>query len=254
MSARLRITLRSFLLFAGLLAGFQLRAQVSIRDSAVALNFVRICARPQLALSDLGKRYGLITILGAEGGRKFASNWYLHGGAGIIPAGDVREDSILRHITTPDGFLISDDGVLSGYRQSAQGFIIPLSVGKIIRQGANPNSGIYVEAGAQFLQHRIGFYPENGPITAIAGENRKGYDRLTNGLGLRQGIGYMVLSSSGYFNMSFGVECSQHFTQSRRSINTDTGLRESARRTDILAGAYVSWMWLIYPKAAGTYR
>jgi hypothetical protein len=131
------------------------------------------------------------------------------------------------------------------------GFVIPVSIGKIfsVTPNHNPNSGFYVELGAQFIQHKINFQPFDGPIAALNSTSKKGYDRLTNGIGIREGIGYKYFSNSGNFNISLGFDFSQNFTQNRRTTNWDTGMRDDTQRMDLLSGFTFTWSWLIYDKA-----
>jgi hypothetical protein len=231
------------------------QGQVSIQDSTINLSHINLTFKGLSPGGDLADRFGFSPTVGFEVGHKRASNWYAQAGFLLLLAGRIKEDSILRGISTPSGFIINNNGLPTEVRQRQEGFIIPFSVGKIfsIIPKHNPNSGLYVELGGQFIQHKILFQPIEGPIAALSTEYKKGYDRLTNGFGLRQGIGYKYFSNSGYFNMSIGLDLSQHLTQNRRSVNMDTGMADTSQRLDLLAGFTVSWSWLIYQKAPPKY-
>lgn len=238
-------------LFASFCLFTSVSAQVSIRDSAITINTINLTAKGQLSGGDMGERFGATPAIGFEVGRKWPSNLYGRIGGFFLLGGTVREDSMLRNISTPSGMIINDLGQPTEVRLMQTGFVIPVSVGKVIPvfPKHNPNSGLYIEIGAQFIQHKINFQPFDGPIAALSSTNKKGYDRLTNGIGIRQGIGYQYYSNSGNFNISFGLDFSQNFTQNRRTTNWDTGERDDTQRLDLLSGVSVTWSWLIYDKA-----
>ena len=52
-------------------------------------------------------------------------------------------------------------------------------------------------------------------------EYKKGYDRLTNGPAITEGISYLHCGSKRLINFSLGLECTQGFTQNRRDYNFD---------------------------------
>lgn len=233
-------------------------AQGSIADSSLHLNLLQVAYRPLRAGGDMGGLYGLMHTFGLDYTHKFPSNWYVHTGVDLIAEGTVTlttANDVLASVRTVDGLFINDDGAPTTVRQVGVGFFVPFTVGKVIPvfSKANPNSGLYIEVGGQYLQHRLGFQVAEGPVSFLQTTQRKGYDRLHNGFGLRQGIGYLHLSNNGYFNFSIGFESSQSFTQNRRSINVDTGLQDTAPKTDWLNGLRVSWIFPIYNKAPGVY-
>lgn len=241
----------SSLFFAFIFLFSTLSAQVSIRDSAINLSFINLTAIIQSPGGDMSDRFGMTPSVGFEIGHKFPSNFYTKLGGFFLVGGTVKEDNILKGISSPSGMIINDMGQPTEVALVQTGFAIPLSIGKVfsVSPNHNPNSGFYVEIGTQFIQHKINFQPFDGPIAAINSTNKKGYDRLTNGIGIREGIGYKYFSNSGSFNLSMGFDFSQNFTQNRRATNWDTGIRDDTKRMDLLAGFTVSWSWLIYDKA-----
>ncbi|MEM6263421.1 MAG: hypothetical protein AAGI38_12990 [Bacteroidota bacterium] len=226
------------------------RAQVSLSDSAIALTMLNVSFRSQIPGGDFADRFGFTSTLGAEVGYKFSNNFYVIGGGFFMLGGTVNEDSILDAVLTQNGLVIGDDGVQTGFNLRQQGFIIPISIGKIFPLGKpNPNCGIFVEVGGQFIQHKIRINVPDNDAAALSGDYLKGYDRLTNGIGARQAIGYRYFSNNGYLNFGIGLEFSQSFTQNRRTINVDTGLRDASDRVELLSGFYVNWTYLLYKKA-----
>ena len=99
------------------------------------------------------------------------------------------------------------------------------------------------------MQHKIQINRLSEEVSAIEGEYVKGYDRLTNGFGIREAVGYRFFFFFGMVNFMFGFEFSQNFTQSRRSINFDTGEVPKFNRKDLLSGFFVSWIFSFYERA-----
>jgi len=230
-------------------------AQVSINDSAINITLINLTANIQTPGGDMAERFGVTPSVGFGVSHKFASNFYGNIGFRFLLSGTVREDSMLRALQTSSGFIINDMGQPTEVRMTQAGFVIPVSVGKIFNviKTHNPNSGFFVELGAQFIQHKINFQPFDGPIAALNSTNEKGYDRLTNGFGITEAVGYRYFSKSGYFNVALGFDFSQNFTQNRRELNWDTGMRDDRTRMDLLGGFRITWSWLIYDKAPPTY-
>ena len=140
------------------------------------------------------------------------------------------------------------DGRQSAVRIQARGLQIPVYFGKIFNfsKKMNPNSGLYVNVGTQFLQHRIWLEVPANNVPALDKSHRKNYDRLSNGFGAIEGFGIRYYSSKRLVNFNIGLEFSQNFTSSRRTINVDTGIQDSGTRLDLLWGIRAAWVVPIY--------
>lgn len=224
-------------------------AQVSMRDSAIQFTTLEIVYRGGLPSADLALRYGYLSQMGVQGGIKFASNWYFQGGVQVLFGDRVNEGTLLQSIVDDSGFMIGDQGILSDFRVGATGWVVPFSLGKIFPLGPNPNSGLYVEVGGQYLQHRLSFNTLDDDFAPVSGAYRKGYDRFTNGFGARQSIGYAFFDNRGYVNFFIGLDASQNLTRGRRSIQFDTGQPYLDRKLDLLTGFRFGWVYPIYEKA-----
>jgi len=225
-------------------------AQASLRDSAIRMGLLEVSYAGGLPAGELEARFGYTPQLGLLLGVKMRSNFYLQTGFRLLLGSQVKERNMLDGLSNSLGLLIADDGTLTDVMFLQRGWGVPLMVGKIFPLSRHhPNSGFYVEVGAQFLQHRIHFRTIGSPVAAISGPYRKGYDRLTNGPGIRQGLGFRFFDPKGFFNFSIGLEFSQHFTQNRRSINIDTGLADTHQRLDLLNGFSASWVFPLYRRA-----
>lgn len=244
--------IRTFFVFF-LLSGIShfVIAQKSIKDSSIHLGLLQVRYLGAIPGENMADRFGYLSSIGIEGGYKLRNNFYVMGGLHIIFGEQVKEQNILSNIGNAIGLVAADDGTLSDVALQARGILVPVSVGKILPviPNYNKNAGLYIEIGTQFIQHRVHFRVQGESVAAISGDYRKGYDRLTNGIGIREGIGFRFFDNQGYVNFSIGVELSQNFTQNRRSINIDTGMQDLTKRMDLLSGFHATWVFPIYKRA-----
>ena len=207
---------------------------------------------------DLDDRFGYTSLLGFEVGHKLKNNWYASGGAHFLYGNTLnepvaqniltlQEDSNGRTIWTAIGV----DGRFSEVRVFERGVAVPIRIGKSIPifGKANPNSGFYIEGGAQFLQHKVKIDVIAQNVPALDPEPRKGYDRLTNGFGALEGFGYRHFANNYLTNFFIGFEFSQNFTELRRDVQYDTGETPDGLRIDLLNSIKVGWVFPIYKKA-----
>lgn len=232
------------------MGSLKISAQVNIADSTISLWMLQVGYKGFLPGGDMASRYGFTSTAGLTVGYKWASGYYVTAGAHSLFGGKIKEDSILRNITI-EGFLIDNEGNFVAPRPSETGFIVPFSVGKIFQTGfaPNKNSGIYAEIGGQFIQHRVWFNIPRNRVPALTKEYQKGYDRLTNGVGITQSIGYRNFSNNSFYNFSIGLDFSQNFTQNRRAMDFDTGQKDTRKRIDLLFGISINWIFPIYKQA-----
>ncbi len=234
-----------------------LLAQKSIRDSVITFTFVNVGYEALLPAGDMASRFGYTSGVGVELGVKFSNNFYVYGGFKFLFGSQVKE-RVAQNVTFTEVyndkenyFAIGTDGRAYRVLFMERGFTTPLMVGKVfpLAPKANPNSGLYVEAGLQFLEHRIRIESQGNRVPSLSPEWRKGYDRLTNGVGLAQGVGYKFVSNNRYLNFTAGFHAVEAFTQNRRSLNYDTGIRDTQSRLDVMLGFKFGWTLLIYQEA-----
>ncbi len=224
--------------------------QGSIRDSAINMHIVSMGYSFQVPGGDLADRFGWNSML--EGGYafKFRSNLCLAAHGGFLFGNNIREDSILAGIQNADGFILGDDGKFADVRLYERGYHISLTAGKLFTWGKpNPNSGILALIGPEFIQHKIRIEPIGNTAPQVSGDYRKGYDRLTNGIGLHEMIGYYYFGNRYLVNFYVGIECIQAFTKNRRDYNFDTMSKDDRTRVDMLYGIRAGWMLPLYKKA-----
>jgi len=230
-----------------------MRAQKSVADSAIAMFMPTVVYSGYGTAGTMAERFGYTSLAGADLGFKLRNNWYASLGGYFMFGDQVRENPIDPNFLTQFGLLITEDGEVSSFRLDQRGYTIPLRLGKIFHSVAlpntNPNSGLYVETGVQFIEHQISLSAQLDRIPYLSGDRAKGYDRLTNGLGVLFGIGYRHFSNNRFTNFVVGFDMSLNFTQNRRTVNYDTGLADTRSRVDMLVGFRVGWVLPVYKQA-----
>lgn len=249
------------LFFALVLCGMTLSAQKSMRDSSITFPYVGILYGGAIPGGDLADRFGWSNMIGPEVGIKLKSNWYVQGSCRFLFGNRVRE-RIAENITEPIGspeqgysmMALGNDGRYYQVRFWERGVVVPVIAGKLFHLlGHNDNSGFYLEAGGQFIQHRVRVEAVGDAVPGLSEDYRKGYDRMTLGVGLVEGFGYRLHSSSSLTNFIIGVEASQNWTQGMRSYQYDTGAPGDAKRLDLLWGFKLAWIFPIYQSAPEDY-
>lgn len=241
---------RNFLFIFLLLLSLKISAQVSIKDSAIATPLIGAAYSYQLPAGDMANRFGNNSAVQLNIDYKTRKQWLFGVNGSYFFGKELREKGIFDSIVTSDGNIINRNGEFADIRVYERGFTISATAGRMFAfKKPNPNSGITVNIGLGFIQHKIRIETIGNNVPQLSTEYKKGYDRLTNGLLLSENIGYMYLSNNRIVNLYFGFECMQGFTQSRRSYDYDLMKRDTKKRLDILYGVKIAWILPLYKKA-----
>ncbi|MEM7658481.1 MAG: hypothetical protein AAF399_20305, partial [Bacteroidota bacterium] len=207
-------------------------AQKSVSDSTISMVWLDISYRGNLPGGDLAGRLGYTSLLGVDMSFKLANPLYFSIGVHYLFSDSVDLVGVLDPLLVPGGVLVTDNGLLTDTRTLGTGIVVPLSVGVLlpIVPRPNPNSGLFVEVGGQYLHHKISIRPTEDEVAGLSDEYKKGYDRFTSGIGFREAIGYRYVANDGYVNFAIGLDFGQHFTRSRRSIDFSTGMQDTSQR------------------------
>jgi len=226
-----------------------LRSQVSIKDSSIYTPMIGASYGYYLPAGDMVKRFGNNSALQLNVDFKTRYNWIL-GINGSYFFGKQIKESLFDSISTSTGYLITQDGELADIRLYERGFTVSGTIGRLIAfKKPNPNSGIRVDIGFGFMQHKIRIETIGNNVPQMAKEYKKGYDKLSNGFLLTESIGYQYLSNNRLANFYIGFDCMQGFTRSRRSFDYDLMMQDTKKRMDILFGARLAWILPLYKKA-----
>ncbi|MFH1004083.1 MAG: hypothetical protein V1781_01075 [Bacteroidota bacterium] len=256
----MNLTHKIFLSVVGCLLSviFSSQAQVNVKDSSLFIPLIKFSYAFQLPGGNLEKRFGNNSNIGIDFSVKMKKNILIGAGWHYIFGNQIKEN-VLDSISTGsgfsnDGFIIDQNGGPAYIRIFERGFTASVFFGKIFPvAGSNPNSGIMIYGGPAFLQHKIKIDDIGHQSPQLTDNYKKGYDRLTNGFGLHEFLGYVCISNKRMINFYGGFEFYQTFTQSRRSFDFDLMKRDTDKRTDFLFGVRVGWILPLYKKVPQQY-
>ncbi len=233
-----------FVFWAHLLSA---QTRVGVADSVLLAGLVQLEYGAVMPLADLADRFGFHSDIGLQVSIKNRRNLLLGGGMQFYFGSQVREDSILDPLKNSNGYLIGSDGFQYTPNLFMRGWSFSVHAGKVTGLGAvNPNSGVVLLGALGFLQHRIDLNFEKDFLPQLTGDYEKGYDRLANGLFIRQYVGYLYSGSERFLNVKVGLELTEALTAPRRDVDLDSGQKPSGNRLDVQAALKVAWVLPIY--------
>lgn len=198
---------------------------------------------------DLSERFGPSGQVGPSFMVKFKSNWIIGVEGVYLFSQDVKKLDYYYYLDNDEGWITNmygDPGIVA---ESMSGFNIFLKAGRVFRVfNPNPNSGIMVNLGAGFMQHKIWIEERGNNIPQLTPEYIKGYDRLCNGLLMNQFIGYMWFHKQAKYNFYAGFEFSQGLTQNRRSWDFILEKKVDDERLDLLYSIKIGWVFSFHKR------
>jgi len=200
---------------------------------------------------DLNDRFGFFNSVGVNVGYKTNSNWQISFGGNALFGNKVNSLQSIQHILNEDSLINGSSGALAQYSIIMRGLSIGIKAKKIINLNkANLNSGIIVQLGTGYLQHKIRFEDLKNQVPQFRGDYLKLIDRLTGGIYINQAIGYQYFSNNKLVNFSAVFEVTEGFTNSLRSYNINAEKPiESAGRLDLFYSLKFTWLLPFYKKS-----
>ncbi|MCX6244930.1 MAG: hypothetical protein NTU98_09515 [Bacteroidetes bacterium] len=225
-------------------------SQVNVKDSSIFAPMFYATYAYQWPGGDLAKRYGSNSSIGGGFMFKTKTNWLIAAEGCYMFGENVKNsDSLLKNIVTPDGFVINSAGYYSEIAFAERGFTIFAKFGKVFPViSPNPNSGPLVMLGLGYLQNKIRIHDGDNLAPQVAGDYKKGYDRLNSGMALSGTIGYIYLGESRILNFSVNFEFIQAWTKSRRDYDFDTGKPDKTSYSSQFYGIRVKWIIPLYKR------
>jgi hypothetical protein len=202
----------------------------------------------QMPLGDMKDRFSDNSSVGVGLFYKSKSNWMVGLEYNALFGTKVIENDIFSNLMGNTGALINTDGQFASVRLFERGFNAFAKVGKIFPFNLNQNSGLMVQFGVGALQHKIKMEFDEFTLPQLAGDNYKGYDRLTNGMAIYNFVGYQHLDKKHRLDFYIGADLTTGFTQNRRSWNWDTQEQDKTKRVDMLFGFKFGLLIPIYRK------
>jgi hypothetical protein len=230
---------------------FPLFSQVNIKDTTIRSAMVYATYAYQFPGGDIAKRFGSNSSIGGGFQYKSRSNWLLGVEGNYLFGGDVKgEDTLLKNISTSEGFVIDANGMYSELVFSERGWSFYAKIGKIIPVlSPNPNCGFVISAGAGYLQHKMRINIIADATPQLNDDYRKGYDRYSNGFSVVGSLGYLFLSNTRLLNFYLGFDFIQAWTQNRRARDFDTGVHDDTKYSDQFYSIRVCWYVPLYKRS-----
>ena len=241
---------KSFLLSFVFLANSFLFAQVNIHDSTIFTSLIYATYGYQFPGGDLARIFGSNASIGAGIMLKTKHNW-IFGVEGNYMFGQKvkNSDSLLKGISTKDGFVIDANGYYADLVFSERGFNFLAKFGRVIPLLApNPNSGFTLLAGAGYIQEKIRINTQGSVVPQLQGDYKKGYDRLNGGIAMTGSVGYLYMGNTRLTNFSVSVEFMQAWTNSYRERNFDTGKKDTRKLSSQFYSVKVFWFIPLYKR------
>jgi len=198
---------------------------------------------------DLVNRYGYINLVGFSGGFKFKNNWFVQTDASFLFGSQVKLKGFLSAITDSYGNITDINGDPAAVNILCRGVSANIQVGKIVPLSKfQRNSGLMIHLGAGYLNHRIKIETQTQVVPMIELNYKKGYDRLTTGLGMMQFVGYAYMARHSFYNFYGGFYCIEGLTRERRTLYFDQPNVPVPTKTrlDILVGIKLGWFIPFY--------
>ncbi len=228
-------------------SSLQTAAQALVRDSAIVIPFFGIGGEFHLPGGDMKERFG--ADYGVQGvfGVKTPKNFLYSIQGGFFFGNKINQPGLLAGIASSYGTIIGSDGRTADVRLFERGYHISAQAGKVFAfKKPNPNSGIWISAGAGFMQHKIRIETIGNTVKGLSKKYKKGYDRLTNGIIVEEFIGYVFYGNKKLINFYAGFNFIQGFTQGRRDYQFDTMKADDQSRVDLLYGFKAGWILPFY--------
>lgn len=190
----------------------------------------------------LAKRFGPGFTLGAQvEGHLWPGNWIIGGDFQTGFGAKVKED-VLAFLKDGSGQIIGRDLQLSQAFLQQRQLLASGYVGKLIPLfKSNRRSGIRLTLGGGYTWHWIKVNDEMASLPQVEGDYASGYDRLTSGPLLTQGIGFQHISLNRRIIFFAGADVSQGFTRSRRDYDYQTMQKDVTERLDLTWGLRIGW-------------
>ena len=126
------------------------------KDSVIYFPFVRVSLAVQSPKGDFSENYGINSNIGLSIGWKNKRNQTFELNYNFIHSENVKNTSVLDHLTNDQGWIINQYGEENLYLMYHRGGLISLDIGKVLNIiGPNPNSGIFLKAGIGSMYHKI---------------------------------------------------------------------------------------------------
>jgi hypothetical protein len=231
------------------------KSQHSVSDTSLFIPMLFVSYTYQIPGHDMKTRFGNNSNVGGTFQVKLRNNWIFGADFNYLFGNKINgKDSLFKAISTKEGYIINNNGEYADVFCYERGFYTSVRFGKLFPiWSPNPNSGPLLIGSVGLLQHKIRIENPGNNTPQISKDYRKGYDKLTNGIGISEFIGYMYMGNRRLVSFIAGFEFTQAFTQSRRSYDFNLHSYDSQKRLDLLWGFKIGWIIPFYKRAPEGY-
>ncbi len=228
--------------------------KIMIKAKEIKVMPVKIkCITPQFSIDipmlDQAKRFGVSNKIGAGYYVKNQKNLMYGGSMNFIFGSQIREDSFVWNIKSPQGDFLSANGEFLGIGFFQRGYTISAELGKILPiWNKNVNSGPMLKASAGYMRYKINIFDRNNAFPQFSATYKKGYDRLTSGLFGELFAGYSYFSPNKKANLYAGLSFVYAANKGRRDFLYDVARSGLDTRKDASIGFKVGYIIPIYKK------
>lgn len=235
---------------------YSLSAQKGIKDSSIFVPAVIFNYSYQMPLSGaIDEFYGDNHSVGAEFSFKLKNNLMLGLNFGYMFSENINNSSsYFTDIINSKGYVTDGNGEYAEVYLYQRGYNFQLTTGyQFGFWSPNPNSGIFVQLAAGFMEYKTRIENDGKTANAVNGEYAKMYDRLRNGFMTSQMLGYRYLGSKNLTNFYGAIEFSQAWTDSRRNYNADLIPEQEGEKLDLLISLKLGWIIPFYGRTPKDY-
>ncbi|MDC0467551.1 hypothetical protein OAP07_00290 [Bacteroidia bacterium] len=200
---------------------------------------------------DMKERFNNFNSLGMNIDYKFKNNFVIGLDYDWFFGRSVKDNGIFSNINGKSGLVIDQNGDFSVINLLIKGNYATINLGYLINlPRVQSNSGILIQLGGGFMQHKIDIYSSQVTIPQLNGDYEKGYDQLAYGLATKQFVGYQYLVNHSRYHLRAGLEFNQGFTKGRRTWNFNTNESGLDQRFDATVALKLGIIVPIYTKKA----
>jgi hypothetical protein len=253
------LTMRYFLtalVFIMILPALKGQVREESNETAASIPFFYGFYGYQWPGGEMKNQFGSNSVIGLGFEWKTASNWLFGAEYDFIFGNEVKNGmEIFQHLINSNGDIISGGGTPSLVATFERGNTVGIKFGKLFPvMKSNKNSGIFLTAGTGYMMHKIRIEVENEGAPQLAGDYKRGYDRLSGGFMLNQSVGFIFFGKSSLLNFTLSVEAFEGWNKAYRDYYFDQmAPPPEGRQFDFLIGPKIAWMIPIRARNEGTY-
>jgi hypothetical protein len=233
---------------------FSVLSQKDLKSDASFTSIFGLNYKANFSGGSMAKRWGFTNTVGANVDFKFKNGFTFGVDGGFMFGSKFKQHEIFDNVINSFGTITTQGGTTATVLFLMRGMNVNGTIGYVFnRFGHNANSGIWINAGAGFLSHKIRVETQEDMVVNLEGDYLKGYDHLTMGVNTKQFVGYLFQNDKRFLNFYVGVEFIQGFTRNVRNYNFHTKGPESDLQIDMINSVKFGWMIPIYKRRVQNY-